>query len=36
MPEMTWRFLEPGELLASTESKKEFLLLISQMEWPYD
>lgn len=36
VPEMTWRFLDPGELLASADSRKEFLLLISQMEWPYD
>ena len=36
MPEMTWRFLEPGELLASSESKQEFLSLITQIDWPFD
>ena len=36
MPEMTWRFLEPGELLASSENKKEFLSLITQMDWPFE
>lgn len=36
MPEMTWRFLEPGELLASSENKKEFLSLIEKLDWPFD
>ena len=36
MPEMTWRFLEPGELLVSSESKKKFLTLIAQMDWLFD
>jgi hypothetical protein len=36
MPEMTWRFLEPGELLASSDNKKEFLSLITKMDWPFD
>jgi hypothetical protein len=36
VPEMTWRFLEPGEILASSESKKEFISLIEQMDWPFD
>ena len=36
MPEMTWRFLEPSELLASSESKKEFISLIEQIDWPFD
>ena len=36
MPEMTWRVLEPGELLASSENKKEFLSLITQMDWPFE
>jgi len=36
MPEMTWRFLEPKELLASSESKKEFISLIKQIDWPFE
>ncbi|MBN2495986.1 MAG: hypothetical protein JXR96_15445 [Deltaproteobacteria bacterium] len=36
VPEMTWRFLEPGELLAASESKKDFLSLVAQMDWPFD
>ena len=36
MPEMTWRFLEPGELLASAEDKNEFISLIERLDWPYD
>jgi hypothetical protein len=36
MPEMTWRFLEPGELLASSDNKKKFLSSIKQMIWPFD
>lgn len=36
VPEMTWRFLEPGELLASSESKQEFISQIEKMTWPFD
>jgi hypothetical protein len=36
MPEMTWRFLEPGELLASAESKKDFISQIEKIAWPFD
>jgi hypothetical protein len=36
MPEMTWRFLEPGELLASSENKKEFIAQIEKNNWPFD
>jgi hypothetical protein len=36
MPEMTWRFLEPAELLASAGNKKEFVSLIEKLDWPFD
>ena len=36
MPEMTWRFLEPGELLASAGDKKEFITQIEELAWPFD
>lgn len=36
MPEMTWRFLEPGVLLASAEDKNEFVSLIERLDWPFD
>ena len=36
MPEMTWRFLEPGELLASAGDKSEFISLIEKLDWPFD
>ena len=36
MPEMTWRFLEPGELLASARDRREFVSLIEKLSWPFD
>lgn len=36
VPEMTWRFLEPGELLASAGKKKEFIAQIENLAWPFD
>jgi hypothetical protein len=36
VPEMTWRFLEPGELLASAGNKKEFIAQIEESAWPFD
>jgi hypothetical protein len=36
MPEMTWRFLEPAELLASAGNRKEFIAQIKEFAWPFD
>jgi hypothetical protein len=36
VPEMTWRFLEPGELLSESESKRGFISRIEEIDWPFD
>jgi hypothetical protein len=36
VPEMTWKHLEPKDVLVEARSKKEFIALIMQMDWPFD
>lgn len=36
MPEMTWRFLRPGRVLAEARSRKDFQAAVERLAWPFD